>query len=93
MSISVSVSMSILLYEYVDNHASILLSFKNTREIRKKSSCDLEATVGLDRGRVIVHRTAFRQESYNQQFLWNTPTQLLKNSSGPHHILHLPPPE
>jgi hypothetical protein len=34
----------------VDNHMSILLSLKNTHEIRKESSCDLQANFGQDRG-------------------------------------------
>jgi hypothetical protein len=46
----------------VDNHASILLQLKKEHGIRKENSCDLEATVGLNIGHRVVHRTASGQE-------------------------------
>jgi hypothetical protein len=79
--------------DFEDNHVSILLELKHTRGIQKESSCDLEATVDLDRGQEYSVGQPPDRRSYNQQFPRNTPTQLLKNSSELHRLPHLPPPE
>jgi hypothetical protein len=47
----------------VDTHTSILLRIKkNTRNPKESSYCP-EATVGLNRGQLVVHRTASEEEA------------------------------
>ncbi len=65
----------------VDNHASILLFKKNTKNtcgIRKESSSDPETKFGQAQGKTVLQ--LFSTE--------NISTHLLKNSREPHHQPH-----
>jgi hypothetical protein len=66
--------------ETVDNHTSILLRIKYSRNT-KESSHSSESTVGLNRGQlpVVVHRTASEQEAQEQ----DTPSSY--NSTTPYY--------
>jgi hypothetical protein len=46
----------------MDNHASILLRIKKYMRNPKESSYCPEATIGLNRGQLVVHRAASEQE-------------------------------
>jgi hypothetical protein len=67
----------------VDNHASILWSIKIHAESERNSYCP-EATVGMNRGQLVVHRTASEQEAQERELLL-LPNTLQLRSTTPYY--------
>jgi hypothetical protein len=85
-----SMKISFCYESFADNHVSILLLLKNTSRIQKESSCDLAATVVLNRGQVVVRRRASRQEVLLSvvliEHLYSTTQEPCRTSSPPSHF-------